>query len=72
MADADKAKERNRRDEGGLVTVRFGPKGTPDREALDLLEKIGKDSDVGPLALNHMIRLAVREYVERHRRKGHK
>src|SRR4051794_10336726 len=34
MANAEKKRDRNSREVGGLVTVRFGPAGTPDRSAL--------------------------------------
>lgn len=50
----------------GLVTTRFGPRGSPDRDALEALLKMGQDAKPVPVNANQMVRLAVREYVERH------
>ena len=53
----------------GVVSVRFGPAGTPDRDAVEELERIGAATKPVPVNRNQMIRLAVREYVERHARR---
>src|SRR4051812_10617427 len=47
-------------------SVRFGPPGPPDREALEGLIELGEGFKPVPVNRNQMIRLAVREYVERH------
>lgn len=54
------------RDTEGLVTTRFGPRGSPDRDALETLLKLGQEAKPVPVNANQMVRLAVREYVERH------
>jgi hypothetical protein len=57
--------ERDRADDG-VFSVRFGPTGSPDRDALEALEALGAAAKPVPVNRNQMIRLAVREYVERH------
>ena len=54
----------------GIFSVRFGPPGNPDREAVDELARMGAEAKPVPVNRNQMIRLAVREYVERHRKGG--
>jgi hypothetical protein len=62
-------KERSTQENEGVFSVRFGPPGTPDRDALDELTQMGSAAKPAPVARNQMIRVAVREYVERHRRR---
>lgn len=57
------------RESEGLVTTRFGPRGTPDRDAYEALLELGNAAKPVAVNGNQMIRLAVREYVERNSRR---